>query len=307
MQVEVEQPLNTMSTPAQSYEGRLSRVRAWTLLPVAFVPTFVWAFVEQGRGISDYVSRQVNDTILYAAMLGWWLIMAAPRPHSMRATMGQPLNRARFGLVIVALFGVSCVRIIQQLVLHYRDLPRVASSGGSYTFNLEGPDPANLVALLFLLLVAPLIEELVFRATLFRAWRVRWSPMLALLVSSLLFGAIHRVPAAAFVTGLTYALLYTRTRSLWAAVLAHSLNNATMVAVGSLHYFWASPQLSLSGPAAYGAFALILLIGAAAWVHFVVKSWRTLRAPLPPDSLPALSAASPAAPSDGLRVGSQVG
>jgi hypothetical protein len=74
-------------------------------------------------------------------------------------------------------------------------------------------------------LVAPLVEELVFRGTLFRAWRARWNPVLALLASSLLFGALHTLQLAAFLTAVTFALLYTRTCSLWAKLLAHCLNN----------------------------------------------------------------------------------
>jgi membrane protease YdiL (CAAX protease family) len=305
MQSEMERPVSSVSAPPQSFEGRLSRVRAWTLIPAFLGPPIAWAFIEQDRGISEYVSRQVNDALLYATLLAWWLVLAAPRPYSARASMGRPLNRAGFGLVMVALLGVSCLSIIWLLASYCRDLPRVASIGGTYIIELTGPDPSNLVALLFSVAVAPLVEELVFRATLFRGWRVRWSPVLALVVSSVLFGAIHSERVAAFLTGMTYTLLYTRTRSLWANVLAHSLNNAAMIALGALHYFWASPQIRLSGPVAYGAFALILLIGTGAWIHFVIKSWRTLGAPLPPDSVPVKSTvSSPLAPPEALRVGS---
>jgi len=105
---------------------------------------------------------------------------------------------------------------------------------------------------------------------------------------------------------LTFTLVYTRTRSLWASVLTHSLGNGTIVALGTLHYFWASPKLVLNGPVAHGAFALALLLGTGAWIHFVIKSWRTLGAPLPPDSVPAAAVASLAAPAEALRVGSQL-
>jgi hypothetical protein len=109
----------------------------------------------------------------------------------------------------------------------------------------------------------------------------------------------------AFLTGLTYALLYTRTRSLWANVLAHSLHNSALAAIGALHYFWPSPRIRLNGPVAYGALALTLLFGTGVWIHFVIKSWGTLGAPLSPDS-PATSAAPPATPPEALRVDSQL-
>ena len=84
---------------------------------------------------------------------------------------------------------------------------------------------------------------------------------MALLVSSVLFGACHKFGVGAFISGVTFVLLYTRTGSLWANVLAHSLTNGTLVAMGALHYFWASPQIVLNGPVAYGVFALTLLSG----------------------------------------------
>ncbi|MEY2931444.1 MAG: hypothetical protein RL033_2193 [Pseudomonadota bacterium] len=47
-------------------------------------------------------------------------------------------------------------------------------------------------------------------------------------------------------------------------------------------------------------FGVLLLI----WVRFVMRSWRTVGAPLPPDSLQARSVASPAGLPEALRVGS---
>lgn len=109
---------------------------------------------------------------------------------------------------------------------------------------LKGPDPASLIELLFLVVVGPLVEELVFRGTLFRAWRASWNPVVALLASSALFAALHPLELESFFAAVTFVLLYTRTRSLWANLLAHSLTNGMLVAVGTLHYFWDSPQIS---------------------------------------------------------------
>lgn len=307
MQIQMERPSNSVDSSPQSFDGRLSRLKAWTLLPVALGPLLAWAFIEQGRGVSDYVSRQLTSAILNAALLGWWLVLAAPRPYSVRATLGRPLSLAGYGHVLVASLGVLCLGFMDMLGRHSGELLQAASSGATYTIGLTGPDPANLVALSFSVVVAPLVEELVFRGALFRGWRIRWSPLVALLVSNVLFGACHKFGVGAFISGVTFALLYTRTGSLWANVLCHSLTNAAWVAVGGLHYFWASPQLVLDRPVAYGAFALTLLIGIGAWLHFVLRSWRTLGAPLSPDSVPVTSSvSSPAAPPEALRVGSQV-
>jgi membrane protease YdiL (CAAX protease family) len=309
---DMEQPPNPESAPAQSFESRLSRVKAWTLIPTFYGPMIAWAFIKaaataccQGLGVSAYVSHQVTDAMVYTSLLVWWLVLAAPRPYSVRATMGRPLHLAGWGQLLVAALGVSCLGFIELLSVNFLDLWRAAASGGTSIIHLTGADPANLVAVLFLVVVAPLVEELVFRGTLFRAWRARWNPVLALLASSVAFGVLHPQKVGSFLAAVTFALLYTRTRSLWANVLAHSLGNGTIVALGTLHYFWASPQLVLNGPVAYGAFALTLLLGTGVWIHFVIKSWRTLGAPLSPDPLPATSAASPEASPEALHVGSQ--
>jgi membrane protease YdiL (CAAX protease family) len=303
----MEQPVNPVSPPSQSLESRLSRVRAWTLVPTFYGPLLAGAFIGGALGVSAYVSRQLTDAMMYTALLAWWILLAAPRPYSVRATMGRPLHLAGCGLAMAAGLGVSCLGFIELLSVNFRDLWRAASSGGTFTLQLTGPDPANLVALVSLVVVGPMVEELVFRGTLFRAWRARWNPILALLASSALFGVIHPLKVTTFFAAVTFALVYTRTRSMWASVLAHSLNNVTIVAMGALHYFWAPPQLVLNDPLAYGVFVLTLLIGIGVWVHFVITSWRTLSAPLSPDPLPATSAASLAAPPEALRAGSELG
>ncbi len=304
----MQQPLNPASSPVQHFEVALSRVRTWKLIPVVLVPIVVLACIQEGRGVSPDAEvtsayYQVGLTIMMAALLGWWLAVV-PRPYSysVRATMGRRLTLAGCKLVMVAALSLSCLRFLG--IAKVGNLLRTASSGGVYVIKLTGIDPSHGVALALLVVVTPLVEEVVFRGALFRGWRVRWSPVVALLVSSAVFGALHPQGVGAFLLGATYALLYTRTRSLWASVLAHGLNNAMVAALGGLHYFWPSPRIVLDGPVAYGAFLLAALIGVGVWLHFVIGSWRTLGAPISPDSLPTASAASPAARPEALRVDS---
>src|SRR5689334_172491 len=120
MQTEMEQPLHRMSHAPQNFQSRLSRVRAWTLVPTFYGPMIAWAIIKyvlikQGFVVSDYVALQVSNTSAYAALLVWWLVLAAPRPYSVRATMGRPLDIAGWGQVVVAALGVSCSSFIELL------------------------------------------------------------------------------------------------------------------------------------------------------------------------------------------------
>ena len=81
-------------------------------------------------------------------------------------------------------------------------------------------------------IVAPVVEEIVFRGVLFRAFRARWTFWPAAAISGLLFGAVHfsllTIPGLA-VLGIALAWLTERFDSLYPAMLLHMLNNALAI------------------------------------------------------------------------------
>ncbi len=95
--------------------------------------------------------------------------------------------------------------------------------------------PALRLAFVFIATIAaPVTEELIFRAGLFRFLRGRLPGWVAVLLSSLLFAAIHQ--SLASLAGLTMlaavcALAYQRTGRLGTAIVAHALFNLTTVVV----------------------------------------------------------------------------
>jgi membrane protease YdiL (CAAX protease family) len=95
-----------------------------------------------------------------------------------------------------------------------------------------------VTAVLLIVLLAPVAEELFFRGFLFAGLRSRWSLWPAALTSGLIFGLVHAptgvttvVPLAAL--GLALCWLYDRTGSLWPCVIAHMINNGLALAVVS--------------------------------------------------------------------------
>lgn len=285
----------SLPPPPQSFEERISRVRLWTVLPAVFLPVIAWDQLGSHSGVSELASRRLGDLILWAFAFGWWLLTAAPRPYSLRASLGRPLDLAGWGIVALAMFGSTSVRIIWWIIWYCRDILQVASTTGAYTFKLPHSHvDAFVVANVALL--PPLIEELLFRGTLFRSLRLRLGPSKAALLCSALFGIAHSDRMGIFILALACALVYTRTRSLWAPIALHALNNGGWLAL-SKYYLGDSPQIRLEGPWQFGAFALVVLVGSGVCLQFLRKSWRTLGDPLPPDSLQASSVAnSPSLP-----------
>ena len=84
------------------------------------------------------------------------------------------------------------------------------------------------LGLLSLVVLGPVIEEVFYRGIVTRLLLRKYRPWTAIAVSGLIFGVIHLNPAQlipAFTSGMFYAWLYWRTRSLWPGILLHVLNN----------------------------------------------------------------------------------
>jgi membrane protease YdiL (CAAX protease family) len=117
---------------------------------------------------------------------------------------------------------------------------------GSRVFNLTLPHDAD--TWLNPILTAPIAEEILFRGVVLRVLLTRFNTTWALTISSALFVLIH-VPywlmagghsftnllallLSIFVLGLWFGFLFCRSRSLWASLICHTLNNLFSISAG---------------------------------------------------------------------------
>jgi membrane protease YdiL (CAAX protease family) len=93
----------------------------------------------------------------------------------------------------------------------------------------KGGDPLYIASATFLAVVmAPIVEEIVFRGLLFGWLRERWGTVAGAVISSLAFAAIHAsltALVALFLVALLLCAIYTRTRSLYPCMLYHAMLN----------------------------------------------------------------------------------
>lgn len=131
----------------------------------------------------------------------------------------------------------------------------------------------NVLCLLCLTLVGPVAEEICFRRGVMGALleEARFAPY-ALVLSSLLFAAVHLNPAqmpGAFLLGLFLGWLYQRTHSLVLPVLCHILNNTVSVAC----YFIFGEDMEMSDffstPAAFYVALVVSAVVAALLVYLL--------------------------------------
>lgn len=113
--------------------------------------------------------------------------------------------------------------------------------------------------------LAPIAEELLFRAYVFpalRNWKGTWP---AVVIAGLLFGALHLLGSPAYailplaVFGALLCLLYLKTRSLYPCIALHSLNNS--IAFGGapeVGWDWQIPVLAAGALASIAALAYLV-------------------------------------------------
>jgi membrane protease YdiL (CAAX protease family) len=85
-----------------------------------------------------------------------------------------------------------------------------------------------------IVVLAPVVEEVIFRGVLFNGLRVRWPLLPALLITSLIFASFHFDEARLLplvLVGALFAYAYERTGSLWGAIVPHAGLNAVALAV----------------------------------------------------------------------------
>ena len=92
----------------------------------------------------------------------------------------------------------------------------------------------QIIDVLTVVLVAPVIEELFFRGILLNRWATKWGFKVGMLASTAAFALLHPDIMGSFVFGLSMCIFYWSTRSLFAPILIHSINNATSLVLYEL-------------------------------------------------------------------------
>ena len=150
----------------------------------------------------------------------------------------------------------------------------VVSGGGVFSIG-------NLLNFLVAVVLAPFVEEFVFRGILMTRWSVKWGTPRGILISSLLFGIMHTEVLGHMFFGYVMAVLYIETKSLYVPMIFHAINNG---------FVW---LVTLRGPSSgrpshqtlaqfqsaghFGMIVVLLFIPWAIWFlrnHFPKSNWK---------------------------------
>jgi len=175
------------------------------------------------------------NTAVAAAVPYFWRRRASAAERAMSfAAIRKPGTWGWIGLTTAAVFAFS------------NGLTALGRTAGF------APEPTNIAPIeqamassplfvtLFVVLLAPAYEELLFRRVLFGRLWAAGRPWLGLVLSSACFAFMHEMPGLTAnsapatlllwttygLMGAAFAWLYRRTGTLWAPIAAHALNNA---------------------------------------------------------------------------------
>ncbi len=163
-------------------------------------------------------------------IVGWLLLRSRRRKEhpAHRLGIGLPRRRAFVAaLFLVPLAGHGGQWLFQVLLqaLGFHPRPQLLAR-----LLGEAPiDAAFALAALYICLLGPLLEEVIFRGFLYTGLRRRFGVLPALLASSVVFGYTHVLDPDAVVPiillGGVLGVLYERSANLWVPVAGHVANN----------------------------------------------------------------------------------
>ena len=178
--------------------------------------------------VMELFSAQTVETVLISnliVVLLYWLAFCRRR-ETLRDYAG--FRTPHMFSVIGALFAGVSLYVLVIGVIQLLALPNDMME--AYNGEMEQFFGGSILPLLITsLIVAPLVEEIVFRGALLRALQKGMNTLLAVLVSSALFAVVHTGPIQmtyAFVLGLLLCLVRVKSGSLWGAVCLHIAFNA---------------------------------------------------------------------------------
>jgi membrane protease YdiL (CAAX protease family) len=179
----------------------------------------------ENTGSFDFVAIAVQSF----AFVGAALLMADRIGRPTARQFGfRPFASSALGWALLAMLAYFVLSAIYIQLAHppSDDLPQQL-----------GADKSTTLAILtgvFVIAVAPPVEEFFFRGFLYQALRTRLGVSGGAVLSGLIFGAIHFKPAFLVplaILGTALALLFEKTNSLWPCILLHAVNNAIAFSV----------------------------------------------------------------------------
>ena len=215
-----------------------------------------------------------SETSALAQVLGYGLLLATLL-HAKSMSYRELVDPGRASMVaMLVLVGMPVVATVPLMVLFCDVLGDLLawifplSAWEQQAF--ERMSASNLAAITVACVLAPVLEEMLFRGVILRAFLHQYARPTAIGLSAVIFGAVHLNIyqfCVAFVLGLYLGWLYERTRSLVPCILFHAVYNSLVSMVETGRSQGSGAERLVSGALAWVLAAALAVAGALVLVR----------------------------------------
>lgn len=203
-----------------------------------FIVLFSWfilstntAFNSAGKtleqlGFTPFLADYIGAVAIHLLQLGIvWVVIFSKHKLSWRDFGFRPLTKkSTVQLIIWSMIGF----VLNAAALSVTALIWSGESSKADTIESSG----FLLSLLMVAVIAPIVEEVVFRGVIYKYFRVKFGFLVGIILNGILFGLDHapswELVFNAAVMGAFFAYVYERSGTLWTPIIIHGLTNAAV-------------------------------------------------------------------------------
>ncbi len=228
--------------------------------------------------LKEFVGQEMATFIYYLLSMGlpFWILYSMRKSNTGERSFNFSITyKSTIPLILLATLGIQySITLPISTQIPMSDAIREA-------FSMAMGNPSNIFSIATLVILAPVFEELIFRGIILNGLLKRYSPVLSIVVSSLLFAAVHLNPwqfVSAFFLGLFIGWVYLRTKSISLAIIIHAFNNFAAILPEMLG-FTSSADKNISLSEYFGGtfnYALIITLAgliAITCIYLISKSF----------------------------------
>lgn len=223
-----------------------------------------------GRDEQAALARLVANAALFSGVVAFTGIGYRTLFHAGRASAGAVL-----GLTLLPVLAlVPGLVVLETTLVGWVESLVPMSAWEIEAFTAMAADTPG--AILMACVLAPVLEEMLFRGVILRAFLERYPRGIAIVHSAGIFGLAHMNLyqfVAALTLGLITGWLYERTRSLWPCIALHAGYNSSLTWLA----LQSSPGAGGEGAAGSAGLALGAALMAALWLRRCLQPARAAR------------------------------
>ncbi|UCD27674.1 MAG: CPBP family intramembrane metalloprotease [Planctomycetota bacterium] len=230
----------------------------------------------------------LEELLLFGFMTIWplfWLWLKLNKVGvTWRAFIGRlPNQRSWIRWIIITMgvlvFSIGCIFLLWYPLsfVSPRLVESLLLSESPYLFNDGTPTPFPLLAIefIYVIILAPFAEELIFRGIVLQRWATKWGIRKGIVLSSLVFGILHLDPIGGVFFGFVMAILYIRSRTLLVPIFCHAVNNAVAYFLEGIDFWITGPIVpSIDEFRSVVWIGVVCLVLTVPWaIFFVARNW----------------------------------